>query len=326
MTAQKKIDQEAAFWAERMSRPLLDVADGAAFDRWMESSPRHREAFAEMAAIWDEALPAMAALDPADRLPPTMSDEPDSAEPTASGRTFVQAVFSRRRAALAVAVAACVSVCAVWVPPMLPQDYASTAGHTQMIALADGSRVELGGNSALRVQILPWRRNAVLTRGEAEFDVAHEANRPFEVTAGAAKVRVLGTAFYLESLGGAAVGVQVSRGLVEVSSGPNAIRLAAGEAARVEPRGIARVPLEEEDHSWQSGWFVAQDVPLADVIEKLRRYSRKPILLANPTLGNQRVVGRFQVSKPELVFEALEISYGLNISISSNQVYISKQK
>src|SRR5690349_3566179 len=65
----------------------------------------------------------------------------------------------------------------------------------QEVFLPDGSNVWLNAKSELKYSSdFSEERNISLT-GEAFFDVAHNPEKPFEITAGETQVRVLGTSF-----------------------------------------------------------------------------------------------------------------------------------
>src|SRR3546814_1715621 len=53
----------------------------------------------------------------------------------------------------------------------------------------------LDANTELHVGYRWWRRNVDVVRGQASFDVAHDAQRPFIVTAGGGIVTARGTRF-----------------------------------------------------------------------------------------------------------------------------------
>ncbi len=66
-------------------------------------------------------------------------------------------------------------------------------------SLPDGTKGWLNSGSSLEYQ-LPFSNNRqVAVKGEAWFDVAHDANHPFEVAVENSKVKVLGTKFNLEA-------------------------------------------------------------------------------------------------------------------------------
>lgn len=310
VTPREKIRTEAAFWVERMNRPVFDAQDGAAFDQWMRRNPENREAFAAMAAMWDEDFPRSEDV--------TGATAPDDPHP-ASGRRW----FGRRSWSAVAMVAASAVAAMVLVPPMLPRSYVSAPGEQKAVQLADGSVVQLGGNSAVHVQYLPWRRTVRLARGEAGFDVSHDRRRPFDVQAGDTDIVVLGTAFHVDRLADERVGVQVVRGAVQVSTDDADERLTAGQAVRVTAHGIQRVAMQDEDSQWGSGWFVASNIPLADLIEKVRRNSGDAITIVDEEAANIMIVGRFNVSDPEAVLQGVSTSYNIDVSRRSDGIYIS---
>lgn len=68
MSRENQIVEEAAGWIDRLNQPAFDAAAGPDFDAWMAASPRHREVFADLQALWhSEAL--VEALGQAGRAP-----------------------------------------------------------------------------------------------------------------------------------------------------------------------------------------------------------------------------------------------------------------
>ena len=68
MTRESQIAEEAAAWIDRLNQPAFDAAAGPDFDAWMAASPRHREVFTDLQALWhSEAL--VAALGEIERGP-----------------------------------------------------------------------------------------------------------------------------------------------------------------------------------------------------------------------------------------------------------------
>ena len=103
------------------------------------------------------------------------------------------------------------------------------------IALADGSRVDLG--PAARARLTSAQRKAIridLERGSIEVEATHLEGRTFEVVAGAYEVHVVGTHFAVTrdaASEGGRVTVRVDRGAVDVvaTGRSETRRLAAGE-------------------------------------------------------------------------------------------------
>lgn len=115
----------------------------------------------------------------------------------------------------------------------------------RVVALADGSRLAVGAGSNVDVRLGKDRREVVLDRGQAFFEVAHDPARPFYVIAGRAEIRVTGTRFDVRRVGDN-VQVSVLDGRVEVrrrglfapvlpAPRPDRV-LTAGERVRARPR------------------------------------------------------------------------------------------
>lgn len=299
------IDEQAAVWFDRMNRSAFDSADGQSFDAWMTADSRHREAFTDILAMWESE-----ALETACAAEPESAAQPDKAP------------ASRwNRAVGATAIASAAAVLALVLVPALPHDYASAPGETRRIALSDGSTVDLGGNSAVRVQFLPWRRAIDLDRGEASFDIAKDAARPLSVRIGATQVNVLGTAFHIDRLAEGRVIVAVSRGQVRVVSGSDELALGASQAAQAMAGRLVRTRLEPEQKI-ASGWFVAKNAPLADLVEKLGRYSTARIHLTSDRARAIRITGRFDVTDTDNTLNTLQSLYGVKISRSGSDIGI----
>jgi len=93
------------------------------------------------------------------------------------------------------------------------------AGHTQLLALSDGSKIWVNAGSTFRYPAsFPGKTREVYLAGEAYFDIHHEAAHPFLVHTGKVVITVLGTAFNIKSDASAhGVTVTVLRGKVAVS-------------------------------------------------------------------------------------------------------------
>src|SRR6185437_10529239 len=103
---------------------------------------------------------------------------------------------------IAAAIVVCGAVGAgslLWLRSAEPQytAYATAIGGQKTLALADGTRIEL--NTDTQVRLLNGdHRKVWLDKGEAYFQVHHDAAHPFEVMSGNLKVTDLGTAFFVK--------------------------------------------------------------------------------------------------------------------------------
>lgn len=111
--------------------------------------------------------------------------------------------------------------------------------------LSDGSVVELKPGASVVVEFSETIRKVRLQRGEAHFQVAKNAARPFIVVVGDLEVRAVGTAFSVE-LGSMVVEVLVTEGEVAVEKSAEPVRpppdVSLPTSPPVAPQTLARLP------------------------------------------------------------------------------------
>src|SRR5262249_1445211 len=119
-----------------------------------------------------------------------------------------------------------------------PQRIATGRGEQQSALLPDGSQLELGGDTGVKLEFTPQQRLIEAQEGEIFYRVKHDAKRPFVVRAGPVIVTAIGTAFSVRRESGT-VSVVVAEGVVEVedsgvTGGREPIRAAAGQRVRFD--------------------------------------------------------------------------------------------
>jgi transmembrane sensor len=252
-------------------------------------------------AALDEALDAgrdtLKALFP---LPPARA----KAAPRRTGRTVGAAL------ALVFAMLAC-----LWVldPAYRHEQFASAVGERRQLELADGSRLTLDTGTELAVSWHLRSRRVELRQGRARFAVAKAVVRPFEVDAGRAQVRVVGTVFDVRR-DPAEVQVVVYEGKVEVrrAGETQAALLTPGRALRVgndngQPAAAQPVDIDAEG-GWQQGRLVFSRTPLSQALAEMQRYRREPVRLredpARP-IGDLALSGTFDSAQTDRALELL---------------------
>lgn len=201
-------------------------------------------------------------------------------------------------------------------PPAIEARYQTARGEQRTIRLADGSSLRLNGATAIAVTLAGDRRDVRLERGEAYFDVAHDAARPFTVHAGGSNARVLGTAFDLD-LRRSRIELAVYRGAV--GFGPEAIDAAhvvvrAGWRSHFEG-GAIQTPrrFDAAQQDWREGWLDTDDMTLGDLVDILNRKGG-PLVLAPPDrLAAMPIGGRFRLDDPAQLLEAIGFAYGFRV-------------
>lgn len=148
-------------------------------------------------------------------------------------------------------------------------------GGRYAVTLPDGTRVWLNADSRL---IYPASFNGakreVELSGEAYFEVAHDANRPFVVSVRDAKVNVLGTRFNIRAYDAQPLETALLEGAVAFNHGTASRVLKPGEQAVVDAEGtLDVVPANlEKVMAWKKGYFYFEDTPIRDIMDELARW------------------------------------------------------
>jgi transmembrane sensor len=311
--------REAAHWFARMRSP--DAEDSRAeFEAWLAEDAAHRSAYNRTSEIF--ALGKLLA-------------EPDEPAPPLAP--------TRRRGVLAAALATA-AACAIGIGGWVALHHsapdpghreavagatdhhkiATIAGETRVVRLADGSTVRLGEQTVLDVGIGSGRRSLRLFRGQARFEVAHE-QRPFIVFAGGGSVTARGTIFEVMLTRWGKVDVRLLQGAVDVAlprapgTAQSVIRkLAAGQGVSFAVQA-AVPPVPAPTASATAVPSAARDFEATSVSELValaNHGAARPIRLADTSLGDQRVSGRFRVDDTELLARRLGALFSREVNAS----------
>ncbi|WEK31875.1 MAG: FecR family protein [Candidatus Pseudomonas phytovorans] len=295
--------QAALQWLSRINEQPAQ-AEGAAFKRWLLADPGHRDAYQQAQALWQKsATPALLLAD----------EEQDALQRylDAMARPPTRGPWQR---VAALAMAAClvlaVGVAGGWHPGYWLQDLQadySSAGQIRQVTLADQSQVTLDAGSAIAVDFAQGERRVRLLHGAAFFQVTH-TGAPFVVESGGGEVRVLGTQFEVREQADGAV-VTVRSGRVAVSPAPGSVApvLTANQQVAYSAGRVGDTLAVDSDNrlAWRQGWLNYYQVPLAQVVDDLRRYYPGRIVLLDGALGQRKVSGSFPVGEPLLALDSL---------------------
>ena len=142
------------------------------------------------------------------------------------------------------------------------------------VTLSDGTRVWLNAGASLRCPaVFPSDDRTVEIRGEAYFEVAGDADRPFRVKKGNVTVNVLGTSFNIRAYNDEPLlRVTLVGGKVRVTA-DNSLILEPGEQAVVEDR----VEVIKDVHldavvAWKKGLFSFSHTDLVSAMRELGRW------------------------------------------------------
>lgn len=141
--------------------------------------------------------------------------------------------------------------------------------------LADGSHVWLNAGSSVTYPVaFVGNERRVSITGEAYFEVAHDAGKPFFVTKGNMQVQVLGTHFNLNAYDDENdIRVSLLEGLVNVGNGVDNVGIKPGQQARVadDLKVISDVDLDQV-MAWKNGKFSFNSADMKSVMRDLMRW------------------------------------------------------
>jgi transmembrane sensor len=300
------IEEEAAKWLVQLDSQGSPER-WAALDAWLNANPRHRAAFLRLSVAWTRSdnLRRLRPLDP--------HVDPDLLSRNARRRrerpAWLRPIWVLGTTAAAIGIVAL--GLSLWKGSEVRDSdiYASQIDEpAKEIILQDGSSVVLNTDSEVRVKFTPSHRQVTLLRGEALFKVSHNAERPFDVVAGRATVRAVGTAFSVRVLDRSRVDVLVTDGRVALNP-PSGETLDKGEAARLVGESVHRRRVESSEIAsklaWIEGRVVFRGETLNEVAAEFNRYNRRRMVIPDPVVGTRRVNGRFSALEPEAFLEAI---------------------
>ena len=235
------------------------------------------------------------------------------AEPHQSARSLrLSARASRMAASFVVALVLATGGYVGWqvLNPLEKQMYSTTVGEYRRIPLQDGSVLALNTDSVARVEISGNHRVVNLERGEAQFTVAHDKARPFDVRAGGVVVRAVGTQFVVRKHDEFSIDVLVTEGKISLNP-PSSSTLGVGSYTTVRNGRVATALLPQSDINDRLEWTTTQRLSfkgatVSEVVAELNRYNDVKIVIQAPGLAEQHIGGSFQARDPDGFVTALE--------------------
>ncbi|HUJ02986.1 MAG TPA: FecR domain-containing protein [Rhizomicrobium sp.] len=172
----QQVEADAAAWLRRRHFGEWTQDDQASLDQWRGAALAHEVAYLRLEAAWDRTE-RLTALHPF-----------KVEQPVAEARNW------RLPLSLAAGLAAIALLTTTALPVVRHSGsavYSTPVGGREIIKLADGSRIEL--NTATVLRLSADQRGAVLERGEAYFQIKHDAAHPFTLAVAGKLVIDLGT-------------------------------------------------------------------------------------------------------------------------------------
>ena len=201
-------------------------------------------------------------------------------------------------------------------------------GMEYTLALSDGSLVYLNAETSVKYPVVfGGSERMVELDGEAYFEVAKDASRPFIVRMNGVDVKVTGTSFNARAYRNEGkVVTTLIEGRVEV----NGKAIVPGEQARYEVgNGNLEVAKVDVEHfiAWKEGYFVFRNERLEDVMRTLARWYKVEYHFMDEASKDVRIGARFgRYNDMTPIIEMLRETELVDVLQTNCSLYISKRK
>ena len=199
------------------------------------------------------------------------------------------------------------------------------------LTLSDGTRVWLNSETSIQYPVaFGAKERRVFVQGEAYFEVAKDAKKPFTVQFMSSSVTVLGTSFNIRAYPEEKRSqTTLAEGSVRIYSPGSSMLLKPGEQAEVSALSGEMVKQEGEVKnftSWKDGRFVFEQQPLEDIMRTLERWYDIRVIFKDEGAkrislsGNMKRYGDFSQ-----VMKMLQMTGDVRFELHGNDVYITTE-
>ncbi|WP_286235313.1 FecR family protein [Thalassotalea sediminis] len=330
-----QIDEEASIWLVRLDNGNLSEQSRKELKAWLAADERHPAALKAMADIWDDMDEILNNLD----------------GKVSTKKVSLWSIFKPLSQPVMLAASISFVALILWMTMSLDvkkSSYITIKGQQLETTFDDGSIIHLNTNSHIETEFSDEKRIVKLIKGEALFEVAHDANRPFIVYVGDRLVQAIGTEFVIH-VKPENIQVTVTDGKVKMSKvqGESSIAdikamnnavikkgdvyLTKGEKAIVtgnEKPTLMKIASDNmtRELSWLNGKLIFDNESLFDVIEEINRYIDVTIVLKESSLHDLKISGRFDLGDSDALIEALELSFNIKSQrLSANKILLTKK-
>jgi transmembrane sensor len=347
-------EQAAAWFITNRAGP--SPGERADFAAWLKASPIHVEEYLGLAVMANDLRDACVELAPSlDLL--LAGTRPGEAEPVRRlwprlpGNLDARSPPTYRGAAVLATIAMLsLALLGWWGARFAPRHpapgtvttlrFETRHGEQQTHRLPDNSVLHLNTDSTLTVSYSNSERIVMLSAGEAEFEVSHDARRPFRVFAGPAEMVDIGTQFDVRLEQDSTV-VTVMEGKIAV--GPASMRHEGGDSSHeplarfVELAGDQQIrvaqgtwpaaPVLVDAHrtaSWLRRQISFDHEPLGRVASEFNRYSAKPIEIDTPSLREMEISGVFATDDIDAFVAFLRSLDGVRVEVTATRIRVRR--
>ena len=195
------------------------------------------------------------------------------------------------------------------------------------VVLADGTSIWLNAASSVKYPTqFNGRYREVTITGEAYFEVAHNAEKPFRVTAAGQVVEVLGTRFNVNSYADEAdVRTTLLEGSVKVSYKDAFKVIKPGEQSILNAGKLTVDDTNtEEAVAWKNGYFRFNQENIEDIMRKLSRWYDIDVRFEGP-ISTEKYSGKIsRFRNISEILKVFEYSGSIHFKIEGRRVTVLK--
>jgi transmembrane sensor len=300
---------EAAEWYARLRDGSASSHEVARWQAWLHAAEEHQTAWHYVEDISRGIDPLRSTSDPR-RTADALS-------------TAHERLHARRRILMTLAAIASGGTLGMlsWRETMLSSsllawtaDHRTPTGAQRAITLADGTHLWLNTASAINLHFNTSERRIELVQGEIFIETSRDKTRPFLVETSHGRMQALGTRFNVR-LNQAQTQLDVYEGAVEIRTASSGISrvVGAGQQSSFDRADIAALmTADAAREAWTQGMLLADNIPLHQVVQELRRYRAGHLGLADD-VGTLKVYGNFPLHDTDRALRMLASALPIRI-------------
>jgi ferric-dicitrate binding protein FerR (iron transport regulator) len=199
-------------------------------------------------------------------------------------------------------------------------------GGQYQVRLSDGTRVWLNAASSMRFpSAFPKNERAVELSGEAYFEVAHDAKKPFRVLVDGMRVEVLGTHFNINAYKDEGLSkATLVQGKIRISKDEASAVLNPGQQARINAANELSVVKDadtKEALAWKNGYFQFNNAEIETVMKQLARWYDVDVVYAG-VIPQGQINGEIpRTTTADKVIQILEAS-GVHAKLEGRKITV----
>lgn len=315
-----EVELEAAHWIAVLDSPATSSVEIARFHSWLAASEDHKRAYEALAVT-------------SDKIDAFLSAEAPARNPQSPARMS-------RRFLVGGAIAASATGAVLLARPLLERSkretFAAPMRQPRVLALSDGSSVELGPGALMYATINDELRRIRFEQGVALFNVAHDA-RPFVVSTRYGSIRALGTEFVVRLREDRAIAT-VLTGRVEArkpslwldqDTPPDAVCGANSEIV-LEKDSVSVSPLQQDGVErrliWRDRMVALDDQSLRDAATEIERFTGVRFVFSDAATAEVRLSGYVEGDDVDGFIALLALNVGVEAEHRADGAIVLSQR